>query len=141
MTLWEYALAYKLAVQRSRDFLTAVIHYFCSAIAAFGSEALRNLQLQGVKNHLLSEAPEAEFRWDSPTARLLAGRNTAADFFAYFLHPRKKVGPHRRGERHWFRGCEEICSQHWQVIFWLLCCGPFSVWADLRGKLRLAVNS
>ena len=100
MTLWEYALADKLAVQRSQGGIFLLRLYTTSAVQSLRLvlEALRKLQLQGVKNHLLSEAPEAEFRWDSPTARLLAGRTTADDFFAYFLHPRKKGGPHRRGE-------------------------------------------
>ena len=66
--------------------------------AALVLEALRNLQLEAVKGHLLSEAQRAEFKWPRPKAKILAVRTTAADFFAYFFHPRKKVGPHRRGD-------------------------------------------
>jgi len=51
-----------------------------------------------VKGHLLSEARRAEFKWPRPEARILAVRTSAADFFAYFFHPRKKVGAHRRGD-------------------------------------------
>ena len=66
--------------------------------AALVPEALRNLQLKAVKGHLLSEVRKAEFRWPRPEARILAGRTTAADFFAYFFHPRKKVGPRWRSD-------------------------------------------
>ena len=33
-----------------------------------------------------------------PEANILAARTSVADFFAYFFHRKKKVGPHRRGE-------------------------------------------
>ena len=66
--------------------------------AALVLEALRNLQPKAVKGHLLSEAPRAEFKWPRPEARILAVRTSAADFFAYFFHRRKKVGDHRRGD-------------------------------------------
>ena len=51
------------------------------------------MQPEAVKGHLLSEALGAEFKWSRPEARILAARTSAADFFAYFFHPRKKVGP------------------------------------------------
>ena len=65
--------------------------------AALVLKALRNLHPEAVKSHLLSEARRAGFKWPRPKARILAGRTTAAYFFAYFFHPRKKVGPPARG--------------------------------------------
>ena len=62
-----------------------------SKIVALFLEALRNLQLEGVKDHLLFEVRRTEFRGSSPETRILAERTTATDFFAYFFHLRKKV--------------------------------------------------
>ena len=54
-------------------------------------EALTNLQLEGVKDHLLFEVRRTEFRGASPETRILAEGTTAADFFAYFLTPKSRA--------------------------------------------------
>jgi hypothetical protein len=51
--------------------------------------------LQGVKDHLLSEACKAELRWDIPATRILVGRTSAAKVFSYFLTPKSRAPPAR----------------------------------------------
>ena len=76
-----------------RYIVTTLSRRVPSKSVALVLEASRNLQLEGVKDHLLFEGLRTELRWSSPETRILAERTTATDFFAYFFHPRKKVGP------------------------------------------------
>ena len=61
--------------------------------AALVKRALRNPQPRAVKGHLLFEVYRTELRGPRLEARILVSATTAAKFFAYFFHPRKKVGP------------------------------------------------